>query len=278
MYNMNLINPAFAGSEGKHVFSLTSRNQWNSIDESPKTTGLSYSQSRKNNVGIGLSIISDKIFIENQTMVTIDFSYRLTLGDDSNLFFGIKGGGNSYSADPSPLSGFSQLPDPAQKSLSRFIPNMGVGFLFKKSSFWLSGSIPRLFNSKRDDDIEVQSRERIHIYLSGGAQFNITENFSIKPNLMYRKGKGLPNSIDFNGWVSYLNKFEIGISSKSASVYSFLAAVSVGENINIGYAYDSFRDVTLSGLNLKSHELAVRFTLGEIGSNEATEVSSESEE
>ena len=241
---MNLINPAFAGSEGSHVFSLTSRNQWNSIDESPKTTGLSYSQSRENNVGIGLSIISDKIFIENQTMVTIDFSYRLTLGDDSNLFLGIKGGGNSYSADPSPLTGFSQLPDPAQKSLSRFIPNMGVGFLFKKSSFWLSGSIPRLFNSKRDDDIEVQSRERIHVYLSGGAQFNITENFSIKPNLMYRKGKGLPNSIDFNGRVSYLNKFEIGISFKSASVYSFLAAVSVGENIRIGYAYDSFRDVT----------------------------------
>ncbi len=278
LYNMNLINPAFAGSEGSHVFSLTSRNQWNSIDESPKTTGLSYSQSRGKNVGIGLSIISDKIFIENQTMITIDFSYKLKLGDDSNVFLGIKGGGNSYSADPTPLSGFSQLPDPAQKSLSRFIPNMGIGFLFKKSSFWFSSSIPRLFNARRTDDIEVQARERIHIYISGGAQFDINENFSIKPNLMYRKGQGLPNSIDVNGWVSYLNKFEMGISFKSASVFSFLTAISVGENISIGYAYDTFRDGTLSGLNLKGHELAVRLKLGEIGGNKATEIATEVEE
>ena len=74
---MNLINPAYAGSEGSHVFSMTSRNQWNTIDDSPKTTGFSYSMATSKNVGLGVSIISDKIFIENQTMLTIDFSYKL---------------------------------------------------------------------------------------------------------------------------------------------------------------------------------------------------------
>ena len=74
---MNLINPALCWSSGQSCFSLTSRNQWNTIEDSPKTTGLSYSFARSNNVGLGISIISDKIFIENQTMLTIDFSYKL---------------------------------------------------------------------------------------------------------------------------------------------------------------------------------------------------------
>ena len=260
---MNLINPAYAGAEGSHVFSLTSRNQWNTIEDSPKTTGLSYSLSRSNNVGLGISIISDKIFIENQTMLMIDFSYKLTLSNDGVIFLGIKGGGNSYNADPTPLIGFSDIPDPAQKSLSRFNPNMGVGFLFKVGGVWFSGSMPRMFNTKRDEDIEIQSRNRIHIYLAGGAYFKITEDFSVSPNLMYRKGKGLPNSIDFGSWVSYLNKFDLGISFKSGSVFSFLTSVGLGENISIGYAYDTYRNGTLSGLKLNGHELAIRFNLGE---------------
>ena len=262
-FNMNLINPAFAGSDGSHVLSLISRNQWNTIDDSPKTTGLSYSLSTKKNVGLGVSIITDRIFIENQTMITVDFSYKLTLNNDGAVFFGIKGGGNSYSADPTPLSGFSEIPDPAQKSLSRFNPNMGVGILFRMGKFWFSGSMPRLFNSKRDDDIVIQSRDRIHVYLAGGAAFNINEDFAIRPNLIYRKGKGLPNSIDFASWVSYLNKFDLGISFKSGSVFSFLASVGLGENVSIAYAYDTYRNPTLSGLNLSGHELAIRFNLGE---------------
>ena len=272
---MNLINPAYAGAEGSHVFSLTSRNQWNAIEDSPKTTGLSYSISRSNNVGLGISIISDKIFIENQTMLTIDFSYKLTLSNDGVIFLGIKGGGNSYNADSTPLLGFSEIPDPAQKSLSRFNPNMGVGFLFRMRGFWFSGSMPRMFNTKRDEDIEIQSRDRIHIYLAGGAQFNISEDFSIIPNLMYRKGKGLPNSIDFGSWVSYLNKFDLGISFRSGSVFSFLASVGLGENISIGYAYDTYRNATLSGLNLKGHELAIRFNLGEAPEKNVEQVSTE---
>lgn len=276
-FNMNLINPAYAGSEGSHVFSLSSRNQWNSIEDSPKTTGFSYSMARSNNVGLGVSIISDKIFIENQTMLTVDFSYKLTLTNDGALFLGIKGGGNSYSADPTPLLGFTNIPDPAQKSLSRFNPNMGVGFLFRIGEVWVSGSMPRLFNSKRDDDIQIQSKDRIHIYLAGGAKFNINEDFAIKPNLIYRKGKGLPNSIDIGSWVSYLNKFDIGISFKSGSVFSFLASVGLGENISIGYAYDTYRDATLSGLNLNGHELAIRFNLGEAPEKTENVESSEEE-
>ena len=40
-YQMNIINPAYAGAEGKDVLSLTSRNQRMNIDKAPRTLVMS---------------------------------------------------------------------------------------------------------------------------------------------------------------------------------------------------------------------------------------------
>lgn len=73
-YQMSLINPAYVGSEGQHTFVLTSRNQWAQIEDSPKTVAFTYSTEHDKNVGLGLSVVSDQIFVEKQTQINIDFS------------------------------------------------------------------------------------------------------------------------------------------------------------------------------------------------------------
>ena len=57
-YNMNVINPAYAGALGKNVFAFTSRRQWSSMQDAPSTLAFSYSSERANNVGLGLSVVS----------------------------------------------------------------------------------------------------------------------------------------------------------------------------------------------------------------------------
>ena len=116
-FNMSLINPAYAGAEGRHVISLNSRNQWSNAEDSPKTTALSYSVAGGKNVGLGISIVSDQIFIEKQTIITADFSYRLNMANDAALFLGIKAGGNSYNADPSQLRSYRPELDPVKRPL-----------------------------------------------------------------------------------------------------------------------------------------------------------------
>ena len=59
---MNVINPAFAGAEAPSMLTLTSRSQWVSVEGAPTTFALAYSSARKNNVGLGLSLVSDKVF------------------------------------------------------------------------------------------------------------------------------------------------------------------------------------------------------------------------
>ena len=271
-YNMLLVNPAFSGAEGKHVMSLTSRNQWSEAEDSPKTTALSYSVASGKNVGLGISILSDKIFIENQTTITADFSYRLTLSNGSALLLGIKAGGNSYSSDPSILRGYNSEIDPLKKSLSSFNPNLGVGFLYQSSNLWFSVSMPRLFNSQREDgDLVVQSRDRIHTYLAGGVNFLINDKFSIKPNLMFRQTKGINSVTDLGLKGGYLDVFELGFSIRTGSIFSSQAILKINENLTLGYAYDTFSNDQLSGLSLKAHEIAIQFKLGSAPDNAEVE-------
>ena len=269
-FNMSLINPAYVGAEGKHVLSLTNRNQWTNAEDSPKTTAFSYSVAMGKNVGLGISVVSDKIFIEKQTNITADFSYRLTMANDAALFLGIKAGGNSYSADPSQLRSYLEGLDPVKRALSRFNPNVGIGFFYKSTHYWLSGSMPRLFNAKRDGDIEIQSRDRIHTYLAAGAMFTLDDKFTLKPNLMYRNAKGIGAVTDLGIKAGYMNRFELGFSYRTGSIFSVQAVINANENFSLGYAYDTFGDDQLSGQNLKAHEIVIRYKLGSI--KESTEV------
>ena len=261
-FNMNVINPAYAGALGKNVFSFTSRRQWSSMEDAPSTLAFSYSSERANNVGLGLSVVSDKVFIEQQTFAYADFSYKLDM-ESTQLYLGLKAGGNFYSADPRVLSTYSTSSDPAQQQLSRFNPNVGAGAYLRGELFWASFSIPRLFNVKREsDNLAVTAKDRVHSYLGGGADFAIGSGLLLKPSVLFRKVKGLPVTTDITTMLSWQNQFDLGVSYRTSSAFALLAVVSLG-GFDIGYAYETPTDSSLSQLNLKTHEIVLRINLGQ---------------
>ena len=261
-FNMNVINPAYAGALGKNVFAFTSRRQWSSMQDAPSTLAFSYSSERANNVGLGLSVVSDKVFIEQQTFAYADFSYKLDMGS-TQLYLGLKAGGNFYSADPRVLSTYSTSSDPAQQQLSRFNPNVGAGAYLRGELFWASFSIPRLFNVKREsDNLAVTAKDRVHSYLGGGADFAVGSGLLLKPSVLFRKVKGLPVTTDITTMLSWQNQLDLGVSYRTSSAFALLAVVSLG-GFDIGYAYETPTDSSLSQLNLKTHEIVLRINLGQ---------------
>ena len=62
---MNVINPDDGGAEAINLLSLTSTQQWNSLVDAPSTLAFYFSSARKNKVGLGISVVSDKVFIEH---------------------------------------------------------------------------------------------------------------------------------------------------------------------------------------------------------------------
>ena len=273
---MNIINPAFAGAEEGTVFSFTSRRQWSFDEEAPNTLAFSYSSVRANKVGLGISLVADRVFIEQQTNATIDFSYQLNM-ETTQVYLGLKAGGNFYKADPTGLLGFAASPDPIQQAFSKFNPNIGVGALLKRENLWLSFSLPRIFKSNRTKDLAITAKDRVHTYLGGGATLPLGTNLYLKPSILLRKVKGLPLSTDLTGFISWQQKFDAGMSYRSSGAFSILSSVRVG-NFDLGYAYETPILSGLAQLNLKTHEVFLRIHLGAKATEATTDTVIEEEE
>ena len=273
---MNIINPAFAGAEEGTVFSFTSRRQWSFDEEAPNTLAFSYSSVRANKVGLGISLVADRVFIEQQTNATIDFSYQLNM-ETTQVYLGLKAGGNFYKADPTGLLGFAASPDPIQQAFSKFNPNIGVGALLKRENLWLSFSLPRIFKSNRTKDLAITAKDRVHTYLGGGATLPLGTNLYLKPSVLLRKVRGLPLSTDLTGFISWQQKFDAGMSYRSSGAFSILSSVRVG-NFDLGYAYETPILSGLAQLNLKTHEVFLRIHLGAKATEATTDTVIEEEE
>ena len=273
---MNIINPAFAGAEEGTVFPFTSRRQWSFDEEAPNTLAFSYSSARANKVGLGISLVADRVFIEQQTNATIDFSYQLNM-ETTQVYLGLKAGGNFYKADPTGLLGFAASPDPIQQAFSKFNPNIGVGALLKRENLWFSFSLPRIFKSNRTKDLAIIAKDRVHTYLGGGGTLPLGTNLYLKPSILLRKVKGLPLSTDLTGFISWQQKFDAGMSYRSSGAFSILSSVRVG-NFDLGYAYEAPILSGLAQLNLKTHEVFLRIHLGAKATEAATDPVIEEEE
>ena len=90
--NMNIINPAYAGANDGLELTTLIRGQWVGIKDAPTTQTLSIASPVGKNVGLGLSIVNDQVFVANETDVYVDFSYKLKLSENNNLFLGLKAG------------------------------------------------------------------------------------------------------------------------------------------------------------------------------------------
>ena len=134
MYNMNVINPAYAGSKENLSFGLLYRKQWVDIEGAPSTFSLSGSLPVGKNVGVGLSIISDKIGPVEENNVYGDFSYTLNLGGEHRLAFGLKAGATFHKVALFSEIGESNVPDPndpafAENTSNTFL-NIGTGLFY----------------------------------------------------------------------------------------------------------------------------------------------------
>lgn len=112
-YSMNILNPAYAGAEDRTEFAANIRSQWSGVAGAPETQSFLASTHLGSNVGLGVSILNDKTFIEAQTSLAIDFSYRVKLKNELDLYLGLKASGNSYNANTDGLMTFGIQSDPS---------------------------------------------------------------------------------------------------------------------------------------------------------------------
>lgn len=264
--HMNLVNPAYVGMDSVTIATSTLRKQWTGIANAPETQAVSFGTSMGKKVGLGMTVISDKTFIEKQTYFSLDFSYRLKMSETAEVYFGIKAGGNTYNVNTSGLETYNVQADPALASISTFNPNVGVGAVYKEGAMYISLSIPRLFNAKRaknDAGYASVATDSPHIYLSGGYDIPLQGEFStlvLKPSAMLRYVSGAPVSIDLTTMLQIDKTFELGAMYRTDKAYAAMATVVISKRLLFGYAYEmSTRPALASARNTNEILLQFRF-------------------
>ena len=267
---MSIINPAFAGIEYDYSLTFNSRNQWATIENSPSTQFFSISSKREKNVGIGISFVSNKAFIESRTMTYIDFSYKLQISSETNLFLGLKPGGTFFDIN---FNNLSFNTDPALTNYSKFNPNLGIGFLLQSNKVWLSLSTPRLFNSEGDGIINSYATNS-NIYTAVGINLNLKDNIVLKPSLLARFTEGYESVLDLSTMVNVNDRFEFGGNYRTNNSLSGLFLVNI-KNFRVGYAYETSTNNSGYNINLNTHEILLTINVNKGGG--VSEVKEETE-
>ncbi|HWS60278.1 MAG TPA: type IX secretion system membrane protein PorP/SprF [Flavobacterium sp.] len=263
MYNLNVINPAYAGFKENLSFGLLYRKQWVDIQDAPTTMTFSGSSPVGKNVGLGLNVISDKIGPSETTNLNADFSYGLNLGGGHRLAFGLKAGATFL--DLSLLDINNSLPDANDPAFSENISEtyfgLGAGLFYSADKYYISFSIPNMLNTPYYESNNIEyGQTAMHYYLSGGYVFDLNPNLKFKPTVMLHSAFDAPLSLDLTANFLINERLELGAAYRIEDSVDFMINYAITPNLKIGYAYDYL----LSDLNVttnSSHEVVLLFDL-----------------
>jgi len=258
--NFSLINPAYAGSHGYFTNTFSVRSQWVDEPGSPKTKAMSVHGATGKNVGLGLSVVNDKVFVLNETHVYADFSYSIKASENATLAFGLKAGASFLNVD---LLGLEIYDDPLfNQNISKTNPNIGVGAFFFTDRFYASLSTMNILKNthfKRKNNIVSSASENMVYYLSSGYVFDLGKELKLKPSFLVRGVKGSPVSTDVA--VNLLWKVaEFGISHRFKESISGLFQIRLNDSLKLGYTYSGYTQ-NIGNYNSGSHEVSLIFDI-----------------
>ena len=261
VYNMAVINPAYAGSKEGISLGLLARSQWVGVSGAPKTfSGFIHSPiSRK--VGLGLSLIHDKIGPVNETHAYADFSFTINVSEKAKLAFGLKGGATFQQIGLLTLNQVESNDTKFNQNSNKTHPNFGMGVFYYQEKFYLGISIPNLLETlhfERSNGKITKASEKMHSFLTAGYVIDLKNKFNLKPSILVKYADSAPLSLDLSLNLLWNNKVEFGVSHRLDDSWSGIVNFKIKKNLQIGYAYDH----TISNLgefSSGSHEFLLLF-------------------
>ncbi len=244
MYNTLAINPGYAGSRGALTMGLLHRSQWIGFKGSPQTqTFYAHSPLPNLNMGLGLSIVNDKLGPQQNTSIYGDYAYSLKLNANTRLGLGLKAGINLYGANAGKLNAVDGNDAFNTNTPLKLAPNIGAGLYLNSDKYYVGLSSPRLLGSKTklksaNDSIANTLKEQQHIYLIGGLILPVSSDVKLKPSVLVKMVKNSPLSIDGTLEALIQDKISIGLGGRLYDAVYLMAGYNFTEQLKAGISYD----------------------------------------
>lgn len=265
IYNTMSVNSAYTGQRDVLSYTGLYRTQWVGIDGAPKTLTFGIHSPLKNeNLGMGISIVSDQLGPIREDYINLNFSYTIRLNRSTELSFGLKGGLHNLSSDFSRGNSFQNTDVAFNENISLFSPTIGAGLYLHSTRSYLGLSAPNFLTTEHYNDYkESLASERLHLFLIGGYVFNIDNDIKLKPAFLIKAVSGSPLIADLSINAMFNNRFVFGLAYRWDDSLSGLTGLQVNKTLFIGYAYDyntSIGNKYTGG----THEVMLRFELRQI--------------
>ncbi len=238
MFNGLAINPAYAGTNDLITLTGDIREQWVGIKGAPSTQTISaHSPILKDQFGLGIIIINDKVGVTSQQDISINYSYKLKFPGYS-VSLGLKLGFNSLKSKFYQLSYIEEQDNNFQDNMKAFIPLFGIGAYLKSSNCYIGISVPHLYKYVHKNYENSNINLKTLIFLTGGYIFTVNEDIKIKPSFLTKANFGSVVEMDLNANVYYKDDYCVGISYKSLNSIAFIFELGIDKKYYLGYSYD----------------------------------------
>ena len=268
IWNPMSFNPAVAGSKPFSTMNLTVREQWVGFEGRPRVQAFNFhtplqsqnTRSAKNKqLGIGASLINDKIGPINSTTFQGNFAYRFRIQRGVIMSLGVKAEASLWQGK---FAGLELADDPslANDIRSAFLPNFGLGAYLRSKDYFVGLAAPRLFkNEFNDGNANWNQGDQVsHWYLHAGYSLKMSHKQFFKPSIMINYVKNVPIDATISANFEFQNQLWLGASYRAAQSFSPNLGYRFNSQITAGYSYEFMLNKLVSH-QFGTHELMLSY-------------------
>lgn len=262
MFNMMSVNPAYAGTKEALNAIWLSRLQWVGVEGAPHSHSFTlHAPIKEKRIGIGASIITDRIGPETNTYFNLNYAHRFNVTESIKLSLGLKGGIYNYYVGLSKLETLQQdnaFTEDYQKNLQ---PNVGAGLYLFTGKYYFGFSIPKFLETELkevNENDEYLTQLKRHYFTTAGMVFKLNSMWKGKPSVFVKLVEGAPISVDASMQFIYNDRIWFGATYRNQDAIAGMFQLQINKQIMLGYSYD-YTLSTLSNVSNGSHELLISY-------------------
>ncbi len=264
-FNQMIINPAYAGGRDGLAAIAAMRQQWAGFSGAPQTMCFSlHTPLLKKNIGVGLTVINDRMGPRNVSSFYGNFAYILKINRKVKLSFGLNAGYNQYRFNFNEISFKADESTPVQFLARQNLGALDInsGMYLKTSDFFVGISASHLNAPDIYSYVPQQGtgkyvyKLKTHLFITAGKSFILNRDFVFAPTVLIKTVNDTYGA-DFNLNFFLYKKMWLGVFYRNGYGPGGLIQYYINNKTRIAYSYDS--GIGSASKLGGSHELMIGF-------------------